>query len=142
MILVGNGTGLAGLRAHLRARAAVGAGPNWLLFGERNAAYDFHHQAELEGWHRQGTLQRLDVAFSRDQPTRVYVQHLLAAEGIRAEVKNLYLSSAMGELPPAECQAEVWVLEDADAQRAEAILNRKPAASGPPWLCACCPWPC
>ena len=80
LILVGNGTGLAGLRAHLRARAAVGAGPNWLLFGERNAAYDFHHQAELEGWHRQGTLQRLDVAFSRDQPTRVYVQHLLAAE--------------------------------------------------------------
>ena len=58
----------------------MGAGPNWLLFGERNAAYDFHHQAELEGWHRQGTLQRLDVAFSRDQPTRVYVQHLLAAE--------------------------------------------------------------
>ena len=80
LILVGNGTGLAGLRAHLRARAAVGAGPNWLLFGERNAAYDFHHQAELEGWHRQGTLQRLDVAFSRDQPSRVYVQHLLAAE--------------------------------------------------------------
>lgn len=80
LILIGNGTGLAGLRAHLRARAAVGAGPNWLLFGERNAAYDFHHQAELEGWRRQGTLQRLDVAFSRDQPTRLYVQHLLAAE--------------------------------------------------------------
>lgn len=80
LILVGNGTGLAGLRAHLRARAAVGAGPNWLLFGERNAAYDFHHQAELEGWHLQGTLQRLDAAFSRDQPSRVYVQHLLAAE--------------------------------------------------------------
>ncbi len=80
LILIGNGTGLGGLRAHLRARAATGAGPNWLLFGERNAAYDFHHQAELEGWHLQGTLQRLDAAFSRDQPSRVYVQHLLAAE--------------------------------------------------------------
>ena len=80
LILLGNGTGLAGLRSLLKARIAQGRTRNWLLFGERNAAYDFHHQAELEGWRQRGTLQRLDVAFSRDQPTRVYVQHLLAAE--------------------------------------------------------------
>ena len=61
---------------------------------------------------------------------------MLEAAGIRAVVRNEFLSSAMGELPPAECQAEVWVLNDADAQRAEAILLASPA-SGPDWTCGC-----
>jgi hypothetical protein len=51
-------------------------------------------------------------------------------------VRNEFLSSAMGELPPAECQAEVWVLNDADAQRAEHILLASPAP-GPDWTCGC-----
>jgi len=66
-----------------------------------------------------------------------HAQNLLAAEGIRAEVRNLYLSSAMGELPPAECQAEVWVLNDGDAARAISVL-RRPAVKGPDWHCANC----
>lgn len=74
LILIGNGTGIAGLRSHLRARAATGAGPNWLLFGERNAAHDFLFRDEIEGWQASGVLQRLDLAFSRDQAERVYVQ--------------------------------------------------------------------
>ena len=77
LILIGNGTGLAGLRSHLRARAAAGAHANWLLFGERNAANDSLCAAELEAWQRSGVLQRLDRVFSRDQPERVYVQHRL-----------------------------------------------------------------
>ena len=63
-------------------------------------------------------------------------RNLLEAEGIRAVVKNEILSSAMGELPPAECQAELWVVNDADAQRAEEILLRGSVA-GPQWTCAC-----
>ena len=77
LILIGNGTGIAGLRSHLRARVAAGAGPNWLLFGERNAAHDFLYQDEIEAWQASGLLQRLDLAFSRDQAERIYVQHRL-----------------------------------------------------------------
>ncbi|QDH69366.1 flavodoxin domain-containing protein [Marilutibacter alkalisoli] len=66
LILVGNGTGLAGLRALVMARIERGHARNWLLFGERRAAFDFHHRDEIETWLHQGWLQRLDLAFSRD----------------------------------------------------------------------------
>ncbi|WP_207792039.1 sulfite reductase subunit alpha [Siccirubricoccus phaeus] len=79
LILIGNGTGLAGLRAHLRARQAAGERRNWLLFGERSRASDYFHGAEIEAWRAGGWLQRLDLAFSRDQPERVYVQDRLRA---------------------------------------------------------------
>lgn len=77
LILVGNGTGLAGLRAHLRARAAAGRHDNWLVFGERQAAHDFLYREEIEAWQADGVLQRLDMVFSRDQAERFYVQHRL-----------------------------------------------------------------
>ncbi len=84
LVLIGNGTGLAGLRSHLRARAAAGLGPNWLLFGERNAAHDRLYGDELQAWCDGGVLQRLDLAFSRDRSEgapRAYVQDLLAQSG-------------------------------------------------------------
>jgi hypothetical protein len=65
-----------------------------------------------------------------------HAKNLLEAAGIRVLIRNQYLSSAMGELPPAECQAEVWVLEDADAGRAEEVLRWR-APSGPDWSCGC-----
>jgi sulfite reductase (NADPH) flavoprotein alpha-component len=78
LILIGNGTGIAGLRAHLRARIAAGARRNWLLFGERNAACDLHYGTELQQWQQQGWIERLDVVFSRDPPLEIrYVQHAL-----------------------------------------------------------------
>ena len=77
LILIGNGTGLAGLRAHLRARAAAGRHDNWLIFGERQQAHDFLCRQEIEAWQAQGMLRRLDMVFSRDQPERFYVQHRL-----------------------------------------------------------------
>ena len=61
--------------------------------------------------------------------------NLLAVEGIRAVVRNEILSSAMGELPPAECQAELWV-DDADFARAEQILSRE-EIPGSRWTCDC-----
>ena len=65
-----------------------------------------------------------------------HAKNLLEAAGIRVLVRNQYLSSAMGELPPAECQAEVWILQDSDLARAEAVL-RATAPAGPDWTCAC-----
>jgi hypothetical protein len=62
-------------------------------------------------------------------------RNLLEAAGLRAVVRNEILSSAMGELPPAECQAEVWVLNEADAARAAAILQGQ--VSGADWTCTC-----
>ena len=80
LILVGNGTGLAGLRGHMRARMAAGKGqvPMWLLFGERNATCDAHYRDEIDTWQRDGWLRRVDWVFSRDQAERRYVQHALA----------------------------------------------------------------
>jgi len=68
-----------------------------------------------------------------------HAKNLLEAEGIRAVVRNEMLSSAMGELPPAECQVELWVVREADAQRAEALLQEAfSPKTGPPWHCRSC----
>lgn len=77
LILIGNGTGLAGLRAHLQARSLRTDTRNWLLFGERNAAHDALLDDELQAWLRSGVLTRLDRVYSRDPPGRVYVQDRL-----------------------------------------------------------------
>lgn len=79
VILIGNGTGIASLRAMLRQRIADGRFRNWLIFGERNADRDFHYREEILGWKASGRIERLDLAFSRDQPERVHVQHRLHA---------------------------------------------------------------
>jgi len=86
MILVGNGTGLAGLRALIKARRANGHRRNWLVFGERHAANDWFCRDEIAAWQADGTLERADAVFSRDQPERRYVQHLLReqADAVRA----------------------------------------------------------
>ncbi|NVZ20064.1 PepSY domain-containing protein [Pseudomonas costantinii] len=77
LILLGNGTGLAGLRSLLKARIADGQQRNWLLFGERNIAHDFLCRDELQGWLASGDLALLDLAFSRDQEEKIYVQDRL-----------------------------------------------------------------
>jgi sulfite reductase (NADPH) flavoprotein alpha-component len=76
MIMVGPGTGIAPFRAFLYERKATGAsGRNWLLFGDQHSASDFLYREETETLARQGALARLDTAFSRDQPEKIYVQH-------------------------------------------------------------------
>ncbi|WP_081931301.1 sulfite reductase subunit alpha [Lysobacter antibioticus] len=77
VLLIGNGTGLAGLRALLKTRIAAGYRRNWLLFGERNAACDLHYRAELDAWQADGAIERVDYAFSRDGESRTYVQDVL-----------------------------------------------------------------
>ena len=76
MIMVGPGTGIAPFRAFLEERQAIGAkGRNWLFFGDQRAATDYLYREQLECWQKDGFLSRLDVAFSRDQAEKVYVQN-------------------------------------------------------------------
>lgn len=76
-IFIGNGTGLAGLRALLQTSRERGRRENWLLFGERQRHCDFFWQETLEGWLADGTLARMDLSFSRDQAEKRYVHHAL-----------------------------------------------------------------
>jgi sulfite reductase (NADPH) flavoprotein alpha-component len=77
MIMIGPGTGLAPFRAFIEERLVVGApGRNWLFFGEQHRASDFFYADELCRYADRGAI-KLDVAFSRDQPEKVYVQHRL-----------------------------------------------------------------
>jgi sulfite reductase (NADPH) flavoprotein alpha-component len=75
MIMVGPGTGIAPFRAFLEERAATGAkGKNWLFFGDQKRSADFLYEEQLTAWQKSGFLTRLDLAFSRDQAEKIYVQ--------------------------------------------------------------------
>ena len=81
LILIGNGTGLAGLLAHLRHRAATGGGPAWLYWGERQPAQDDFLADERAALARSGTLSRNVAAWSRQPGGHRYVQDAVAADG-------------------------------------------------------------
>jgi len=75
IIMIGPGTGIAPFRSFLHERKAMGArGRNWLFFGDQRAATDFLYRDELASLMHDGVLTRLDTAFSRDQPEKIYVQ--------------------------------------------------------------------
>jgi sulfite reductase (NADPH) flavoprotein alpha-component len=75
IIMVGPGTGVAPFRSFIEHRAALGSpGKNWLFFGDQHYTYDFLYQLEWQDFLKEGVLTHLDVAFSRDQPEKVYVQ--------------------------------------------------------------------
>ena len=82
MILIGNGngTGIAGLRAHLMERIGLGQMRNCLVLGERNVAHDHFCRADIDAWKAAGALEDLSLAFSRDGGELRYVQHALAAQ--------------------------------------------------------------
>ncbi|HEX6180204.1 MAG TPA: sulfite reductase, partial [Chitinophagaceae bacterium] len=82
VIMIGPGTGIAPFRSFLAQRDAEGAaGRNWLFFGDRHFTSDFLYQTELQNWVETGVLTRLNVAFSRDQQEKIYVQHKMIAQG-------------------------------------------------------------
>ena len=86
MIMIGPGTGVAPFRAFLEERRAIGAkGKNWLFFGDQHRACDYLYGDEWEAMHKDGFLTRLDLAFSRDQEYKIYVQHR-----ITENAKELY----------------------------------------------------
>ncbi|PHP94183.1 sulfite reductase subunit alpha [Pantoea agglomerans] len=82
LIMVGPGTGIAPFRAFLQERQATGAqGKNWLFFGDQHQEHDFIYQDELLAWRDNGLLTRLDLAFSRDQEKKIYVQSRMLEQG-------------------------------------------------------------
>jgi sulfite reductase (NADPH) flavoprotein alpha-component len=86
IIMVGPGTGIAPFRSFLAHRDSAGAsGRNWLFFGDQHFVTDFLYQTELQNWVETGVLNKLNVAFSRDQEQKVYVQHKMLKHG-----KELY----------------------------------------------------
>jgi sulfite reductase (NADPH) flavoprotein alpha-component len=82
IIMVGPGTGIAPFRSFLAHRDATGAsGRNWLFFGDRRFTTDFLYQTEMQNWLQTGLLTKLNVAFSRDQKEKIYVQHKMLQHG-------------------------------------------------------------
>ena len=82
IIMIGPGTGIAPFRSFIAQRDATGAtGRNWLFFGEQHFVSDFLYQTELQNWLETGALTKLNVAFSRDQKEKVYVQHKMLQHG-------------------------------------------------------------
>ncbi|WP_314886609.1 assimilatory sulfite reductase (NADPH) flavoprotein subunit [Cardiobacterium hominis] len=81
IIMIGNGTGIAPFRAFMQARVAREApGKNWLVFGNPHFTEDFLYQTEWQGWQKDGFLHRYNLAWSRDQAEKVYVQDKLREE--------------------------------------------------------------
>ena len=120
VVMIGPGTGVAPFRAFLQHRRAHGAtGANWLFFGERSSATDWYYREEFEGWREDGFLTRLSLAFSRDQPEKVYVQDRMTAHGAQ-----LWRWIAEG--------AHVYVCGDASrmARDVDAALRRVVAEHG------------
>nr|WP_232923460.1 sulfite reductase flavoprotein subunit alpha [Pseudomonas synxantha] len=122
LILLGNGTGLAGLRSLLKARIAAGQQRNWLLFGERQIAHDYLCQDELQGWLASGDLALLDLAFSRDQEEKIYVQDRLreSADVLRkwlADGAAIYVCGSLQGMATGVDQALVDILGTAAVER-------------------------
>ncbi len=115
LILIGNGTGIAGLRAHLKLRAKQGQQDAWLIFGERNVAHDFYFKDELNHWRQQGVLTRLDTAFSRDQEKRIYVQDVIHSASVDiaqwvSQGAAIYVCGSANGMAPAVHQTLVAAL--------------------------------
>lgn len=107
IVMVGAGTGIAPYRAFLQEREAIGAtGRSWLVFGHRRFTHDFLYQLDVQAWLKSGVLGEIDLAFSRDQPEKRYVQHLLweRRDALRAWLDDgatLYLCGDAGSMARA-----------------------------------------
>ncbi|HEY0674673.1 MAG TPA: assimilatory sulfite reductase (NADPH) flavoprotein subunit [Immundisolibacter sp.] len=118
LIMIGPGTGVAPFRTFLQEREASGAGGrNWLFFGDRHFHTDFLYQTEWQAWHKGGLLTRLDVAFSRDQAQKVYVQQRLRE---RAAEVDAWLQDG----------AHVYVCGDATAMAADVHVALRDIVAG------------
>lgn len=132
VIMVGPGTGIAPFRAFLEERKATAAtGPNWLFFGDQHARCDFLYRAEIEAWRADGTLARLDLAFSRDGAGKVYVQDRMRDAGAEIwawlrEGAHIYVcgdASRMARDVDAALQAIVAEHGGMDAAAAKAYVR-------------------
>ncbi|WP_315918299.1 assimilatory sulfite reductase (NADPH) flavoprotein subunit [Mesorhizobium sp. SP-1A] len=129
IIMIGAGTGVAPYRAFLQEREARGAGgKSWLFFGERNFDSDFLYQTEWQGFLKDQVLTRMNVAFSRDGATKVYVQHRLAeqARDVYAwleEGAHVYICGDGAKLAPDVQKALVAAVAEQGAKSPEAAAD-------------------
>lgn len=117
IICIGNGTGIAGLMSLLHTRTRHDYTENWLIFGERQRACDFFYASTIEAWQTTGMIKRLDLAFSRDQEQRVYVQDIIrqnAAELLSWIERGavLYVCGSIDGMASGVDQALVEILGD------------------------------
>lgn len=118
MIMIGAGTGIAPYRGFIEDRIETGAtGKSWLVFGERNFTNDFLYQLEWQDHLAAGALSRIDLAFSRDQPEKIYVQHRLWEH--RAELLKWVDNGAHIYL----CGDEKGMAKDVDATLAKILAE-------------------
>lgn len=132
MIMIGAGTGVAPYRGFLEERMETGApGKNWLFFGERNFTDDFLYQLEWQDFIEDGILTNIDVAFSRDQPEKIYVQDRLwqAKDEVRqwvADGAHIYVCGDEKHMAKDVDQTLVRILAegvDGDEDKARAHLK-------------------
>lgn len=131
IICIGNGTGIAGLMSLLHTRTRHNYTENWLIFGERQRAHDFFYASTIEAWQTMGMLKRLDLAFSRDQEQRVYVQDIIrqnAAELINWIERGavLYVCGSIDGMASGVDQALIHILgeEQVDELRQQGRYRR------------------
>jgi sulfite reductase (NADPH) flavoprotein alpha-component len=118
IIMIGAGTGVAPYRGFIEERIETGAtGKSWLVFGERNFTNDFLYQLEWQDHLSSGALSRIDLAFSRDQPEKIYVQHRLWEH--RAELQKWIEDGAHIYL----CGDEKGMAKDVDATLAKVLAE-------------------
>ncbi|HEX4634943.1 MAG TPA: sulfite reductase flavoprotein subunit alpha [Rhizomicrobium sp.] len=130
-ILIGAGTGIAGLRAHLFHRKQKKLRDAWLLFGERTRAHDLYYGGDIRAWQADGTLVRADLVFSRDVQPKKYVQHLVTEEGaeighwVRERGASILVCGGM-EMAAAVQQALIAILgeETLDAMTQDGLYRR------------------
>jgi sulfite reductase (NADPH) flavoprotein alpha-component len=130
LIMIGAGTGVAPFRAFLQDREESGAsGRSWLFFGERRFREDFLYQTEWQRFLRDGVLSRMDVAFSRDQAEKVYVQDRLRARGgeVHAWIEEgaaLYVCGDAAGMAPGVHGALASILEREGGHSVEEAEDR------------------
>jgi len=126
IIMIGPGTGIAPFRSFVQEREAIGAGgKNWLFFGDQHFATDFLYQVEWQSWLKDGLLSHMDVAFSRDQEQKVYVQHRILEQAKRFYewIQNgaaIYVCGDSEHMAPDVHAAILKVLQDQGGLSAEA----------------------
>lgn len=129
VIMIGPGTGIAPFRSFLAERDANGAtGRNWLFFGEQHFASDFLYQTELQNWAATGVLSRINVAFSRDQQEKIYVQHKMKQQAPElykwiAEGAYVYVCGSAAPMSIDVENALLQIIEEQAGINTEAATN-------------------
>jgi len=121
LIMIGPGTGLAPFRGFLEERDALGAtGKNWLFFGDQARSWGYYYEPELTAWEKRGFL-RIDLAFSRDQSYKIYVQHRMREQardfyGWLEEGAEVFICGDKGKMA-ADVQKELHAIVEAHGGR-------------------------